>query len=99
MMVVAHTQLVSGGRPGRLDAPDQIGREELIEGVVHRLPGRGAEHLLHDLGDLRHASVRHHLKHVENGQADRGRTQPSAAEPHRRGLGRFHRRAILRPFG
>src|ERR1700704_2071386 len=33
--VVAHAPLVSGRRAGGLDAPDQFGDEELIEGVVH----------------------------------------------------------------
>ncbi len=53
MVVVAHAQLVAGGGPGRLDAPDQPPVGEDVEHVVDGLGG--------DLADRRAHRVEHRV--------------------------------------
>jgi hypothetical protein len=58
MMVVPYPILISGRRPGRLDAPDEAVLGQDAEGVVHRLAGDGADLGPHVLVDVVGGAVR-----------------------------------------
>ena len=51
MMVVAHAIFEAGGRPGRLNAPEDAFGNEDAERVVDRLERDGANLCPHDRGD------------------------------------------------
>src|SRR3954453_95131 len=69
VVVVPDAILVEGRRPGGLDAPDESLLDQHPEGVVHRLPGDGADLGANVLGDVVGCAVGPTRHRPQHGQA------------------------------